>query len=249
MSRDCMRADLPPAAPLRRGALALAGGLGAWVLAGWVQRPLATLSGLAAGALGAEGYAAALMRTAPAALSEEAIRWGLIGLFAPLLRRAIPDLRRRGRALFGMAALAGWAFGAAENLSYFLAFPDAASFWRLLYSMPVHLNAALLYALAWGRADAGDAARPGPAAPALGLTWHLAFNAAALALPARVAAPVGGGLNLIAFLALAYAAERRFVLRGVFYGYDRLGARPTRAARLLRRLYEGLGGPHQRRRA
>lgn len=207
--------------PVRRDALAVALGLASWAVAGRVQRPLAALSGLAAGALGAEGFAAAFMRTAPAALSEEAMRWGLIGLFASLLRRASPGARRRGRALLGMAALAAWAFGAAENLSYFLAFPDAASFWRLIYSMPVHLNAALLYALAWGRADEGEAARPGWAAPALGLGWHLAFNAAALALPVRVAAPIGGALNLIAFLALAYAAERRFVLRGVFYGYDR----------------------------
>lgn len=221
MSRRSWPASARLSSPLLRGALAAAGGLCSWALAGWVQRPLAAMSGRVAVAWGAGGFAAALLRTAPAALSEEAIRWGLIGLFALVLRRALPDARGRGRALFGAAASAGWAFGAAENLSYFLAFPEAASFWRLLYSMPVHLNAASLYALAWGREDAGGAAGPGWAAPAVGLAWHLAFNAAALALPARVAAPVGGALNLIAFFALAYAAERRLVLRGVFYGYDR----------------------------
>lgn len=221
MSRRSWPAALRLSSPLLRGALAASGGLCSWALAGWVQRPLAALSGLVAVALDAGSYAAAFMRTAPAALSEEALRWGLIGLFALFLRRTLPDARRRGRALWGMAALAAWSFGVAENLSYFLAFPEAASFWRLLYAMPVHLNAALLYALAWGRADGGEAAGPGWAAPALGLAWHLAFNAAALALPVRVAAPVGGALNLIAFVALAYAAERRLVIRGVFYGYDR----------------------------
>lgn len=221
------RAAARPAGPARRGALAAAGGLCSWALAGWMQRPLAALSAAVAGALGAGAYAAAFIRTAPAAASEEALRFCLIGLFALLLRRSQPDARERGRALFGMAALAGWSFGAAENLAYFLAFPDAAAFWRLLYSLPVHLNAALLYALAWSRTEGSRGAGPGAAAPswaapAVGFAWHLALNAAAIALPVRLVAPIGGALNLALFFALAYAAERRFVLRGAFYGYDRL---------------------------
>ncbi len=149
-----------------------------------------------------------------------------------------------GRSGYAWALLASWAFGSMENMSYLLAYPSWDLFWRLGYSLPVHVNAGMLYALALaprrvaGSAGPGGVASPaaGPAlsaggsralraAPAVlalgaGWAWHTAFNAAAGLGQAWVPA-AGSALNTIVFLALLALAERRLILEGVFHGYDR----------------------------
>lgn len=79
-------------------------------------------------------------------------------------------------------------FAAAENLSYFAAFPERGAFYRLFWSEPVHLVSALCEALAAAAAFA----------------WLWAFNPAASgAVPGRspaAMAPAGATRNLAALV-------------------------------------------------
>ncbi|HAE23690.1 MAG TPA: hypothetical protein DCG47_15435, partial [Spirochaetaceae bacterium] len=122
--------------------IGLSAGIGHWFLAGIAQR-LAS-RGLARFFGG--GSLATLL--ANAAL-EELLRIALIGAAAyTLTRHTELTVSRRTALLYAFALLAGWAFGSMENLSYLLAFPSSDIFWRLGYSLPIHLNAGILYAIA-----------------------------------------------------------------------------------------------------
>jgi hypothetical protein len=232
--------------------LALAAGLGHWYLTGIAQR-------LAYRGFAPASYGGLVSLLANAAI-EESLRMAFITAAAFVFTRDPEGSATRKKArLYAFALLAGWAFGSMENVSYLLAYPTLDVFWRLAYSLPIHINAGILYALALfpmareGRvlngpsriaAERPRAARSAAAwaptrasapsfsasrSPALraasaliiGLTWHGAFNAFASlgffnGLPA-----LGGALNALAFLTLAFFIERDFIATGAFHGRTR----------------------------
>ncbi|MCX7023957.1 MAG: hypothetical protein NT080_04980 [Spirochaetes bacterium] len=185
--------------------------------AGPVFAVAAILSGLAAFAA-----AAALERSAGAWLDlrgnlllvagmEEGLRFSICAAFAAVALRA----GRPERALWGVVSAA--AFGLAENLSYYLAFPDAAAFLRLLYSQPVHVNAALAFTVALSTRKPVAMA----AAVAVAFGYHLAFNAAASLFQAGTIAPAGGIVNAAILMILFALARETVTFQGAFRGQRR----------------------------
>lgn len=206
---------------------ATAAGLCHWYAAGLAQRLAARAFARAFGG----GLAALFANLA----IEELLRLALVGGAAYALRlsarrssaraAALPAMRPDAR-LFAFALLAGLSFGSMENLSYLAAFPSLDTFWRVGYSLPIHINAGLLFALAFFPLARGEGLRPAAAlavagAFALATAWHGAFNAFASfgffsALPV-----LGSALNAAAFAALALLLERNLLLTGVFHGRTR----------------------------
>jgi hypothetical protein len=72
------------------------------------------------------------------------------GVTAPTDRRSRADRQARLGAARGLSLglVAAATFAAVENLAYFAAFPEAGALGRLFWSMPVHLVASLVEAIA-----------------------------------------------------------------------------------------------------
>ncbi len=213
---------------MRKGAFlyalaALGAGLCHWYASGLAQR-------LAARAL-AEHFGGGLRALLINVALEEVLRLALIGAAAYALSRGAERSEAGSMArLYAFALLAGWAFGSMENLSYLLAFPSLDVFWRLGYSLPIHINAGLLYALACRPSPRGDGRRlhgalsralGTAAALGLGIAWHGAFNAFASLAFFKTLPALGSALNAAAFIALVLLLERNTILRGVSHGRTR----------------------------
>ena len=161
--------------------------------------------------------------------------------------------RRLGRLAearrISLALVATAVFAAAENLAYFAAFREAGVLGRLLWSMPVHLSAALAEALgalglagAWSRPAAAEhagrlgigalrdaafaaarrARRPLAclASLAAGTAIHAAANAVASGPAGRVAPVIGAFAGLPILAALAAAFVDRAYIGGFLHGTD-----------------------------
>ncbi|GAB1432216.1 hypothetical protein MASR2M29_08410 [Spirochaetota bacterium] len=169
-----------------------------------------------------EVLAASLMASMPVVMLlfvnifiEESMRL----LFALVFALAIKKLALPAKS--GLwAVMAAASFAAMENISYLLAFPDAKLFLRILYSVPIHTNAAALYALsiAWTPKSAKALKRPVLAAFALACFWHYLFNIGAWYLPFKLVILPGFVLNTAATLALLLLLELIFVSGGYLYG-------------------------------
>jgi len=170
-----------------------------WALAAILQRAL-SLDG--AGSPTPE----ALPRVAAAVLTEELPRLAAGLAFALAARKA----RYGALALFG--PVASTAFALLENLAFLAAFPDASAFRRLFWSTPLHVGAALGFALAFAplaRGESAKAARPlarGAIAFGTAFLWHLTLNLGALAGPGPALRTAVGAANLAALAILAARA-------------------------------------------
>jgi hypothetical protein len=102
------------------------------------------------------------------------------------------------------------AFAITENLLYFLSFPTSSIYRRLLYSYPIHLNTALLYALAFLSASA---LRVGLYF-VIGVLYHLGLNQLSLQLQAAGVYSVGVG-NLFVLLLLYWRVRMKLVQRSI----------------------------------
>jgi len=87
-------------------------------------------------------------------------------------------------------------FAIAENVLYFLRFPTSSIYRRLLYSYPIHINTALLYALAF---LSGGALRTALYF-LLGVAYHLGLNHLSANLQVFLGYMVGVGNLCILFL-------------------------------------------------
>ena len=205
---------------LAQGILALALGVSLFELAAFVERRTG-------------------MGALPSAFLEEAgkaaliLGFGLFGLRSERARRAALLSGARGLCL-GLVGVA--IFVAAENLAYFLAFPEASVLERLVWTLPVHIVAALLEAIgalvllrALAPLPKGRKVEPGELAlgiVAFGLAllgaaaWHWAANLLVLAgLSTRnlvLGALTGSGLAVLLFTLLL----RRAFIGGFLDGTD-----------------------------
>ncbi|TFG81183.1 MAG: hypothetical protein E4H20_10335 [Spirochaetales bacterium] len=147
---------------------------------------------------------------------EESFRFAFaLLLMAMVLRTGV----RPKLVLYGVVA--SWALASAENLSYLAAFPSADVYWRLGYSLPIHVNAAALYAVAL--APSPNAARAatalrGGVAFLVGWGWHAAFNVVAGIHPFAALPALGSALNLGALIILVVLIESTFVIQGALHG-------------------------------
>jgi hypothetical protein len=116
--------------------------------------------------------------------------------WSSILFPAVPDPGSERSTRLLVPILCITAFGLAENLLYFFNFPTSSIYQRLLYSYPIHLNTALLYALAF------LSGRPLKVAGyfAVGVLYHLSLNYLSLRLPEFAVYLVGGANLLILFL-------------------------------------------------
>ncbi len=187
-----------------------------------VSMPLAIAASLAAGVV--LWFADRLLESALRPLVEQAPSW--LGLSA---NAGIEEALRLGLALAtiwiirgidldrGIAALAilsSCALATLENASYVAAFPTLDAYWRLGYSLPIHVGAAALYALSTAAPRRASARVPRSIVVAASLlagwAWHAGFNIAATYAPFNLAAPLGTILNLTALAALVVASAIRF---------------------------------------
>ena len=114
----------------------------------------------------------------------------------------------RGGAAVLLPALCIAAFAVTENLLYFLSFPTSSIYGRLLYSYPIHLNTALLYALAF---LSGSPFRVGLYF-LIGFLYHLGLNQLSLHLQAAAVYAVGVG-NLAVLLLLYWRLRMKLAQR------------------------------------
>lgn len=179
--------------------LSLAVGVALWLADRYAQSGIQPLI---------EGWPRLLVLATNAGI-EEALRL-LVALTAISIIRRL----RLDPSLATIAALASCSLAALENASYVAAFPTLDAYWRLGYAMPIHIGAAMLYALS----TAGPL-RERPrrrrwmlvAASLLAAwAWHTAFNGAAGYAPLAVVAPIGTILNVIMIAALVGASAIRF---------------------------------------
>lgn len=217
--------------------------------------PKPLLEGLAAGIAGLALYGAAAgieialgSGPAAAALLEELGKAGLLLLSGWLgirtraewtKRERNPARRARSQALalarglsLGLVAIA--LFAGIENVAYLIAFPEAGVLGRLLWSLPVHLVAALLEALGavflfTHPATRIEAHRPlrsltGPlvwtGALVLATAWHLSAN---LLASGRLTFPLfttGVVIAHLLCLALLFRFLRQAYLGGFLHGAD-----------------------------
>ena len=154
---------------------------------------------------------------------EEASKMALFAAGAAGRRRLRPaafDLGARGEGLLG-PFFAAAAFGASENLLYYLRYPTSSIYGRLLYSYPVHLNTALLFVqvFVWaeGRPARGRLLVLGAAL--LGAAgYHFGLNALSVLLP-RLALYLLGPLNLALFAALLWRQRTTTVRRSLRHAH------------------------------
>lgn len=184
--------------------------------------PLAVVASLAAGAalwFGDRLLEAALrplVEQAPAWLGlavnagvEEALRLGL-ALAAIWLIRSI----ELDRGMAALAVLSSCALAMLENASYVAAFPTLDAYWRLGYSLPIHVGAAALYSLSTAAPRHARARVPRPIVVAASLVaawaWHAGFNIAATYARFGLVAPLGTIVNIAVLAALVVASAIRF---------------------------------------
>jgi hypothetical protein len=101
-------------------------------------------------------------------------------------------------------------FGLAENLLYFFNFPTSSIYKRLLYSYPIHLNTALLYALGF------VSGRPLRVVSyfIIGVLYHLGLNYLSVELPPFAIYMVGSG-NLVILFLLYWRMRLRIIERSM----------------------------------
>jgi len=102
------------------------------------------------------------------------------------------------------------AFAITENLLYFLSFPTSSIYRRLLYSYPIHINTALLYALAFTLPSALKITLYFIA----GVLYHLGLNYLSLRLPPAAIYLVGLG-NLVVLLLLYWKIRLKIAQRSI----------------------------------
>ncbi|GAB1455962.1 hypothetical protein MASR2M48_12690 [Spirochaetota bacterium] len=82
-------------------------------------------------------------------------------------------------SLSSLAVLSSFILANLENADYLAVFPTLDAYWRLAYTMPIHMGAAALYALSTAPDDDRPASRR---AISIGLScvvawiWHSSFN-------------------------------------------------------------------------
>jgi len=119
-----------------------------------------------------------------------------------------PDRKEGVFLLFPL--LCAVVFGITENILYFLSFPTSSIYKRLLYSYPIHLNTALLYALAF----------LSKRIPKMGLyfligvLYHLGLNHLSLRLP-EAGIYSAGILNLGVFFLLYWRTRIKLIERSI----------------------------------
>jgi hypothetical protein len=113
-----------------------------------------------------------------------------------------------------LTVMASCSLAILENASYVAAFPTLDAYWRLGYTLPIHVCAATLYALATAAPRRAVVRMPRRrlvlASLSAAWTWHTAFNIAATYAPFTLVAPVGTILNLAVLAALVVASAIRF---------------------------------------
>lgn len=250
---ESARASLRRFAELAEGRVALslaavAAGALQWALAASLQR---------APSLGEAGPArsADLLSLVVAILTEEPPRLAACLAFALAARKA----RYGALALFG--AVASTVFALVENLAYLAASPDTSTLWRLSWSTPIHVGAALAFVVALAplargerfggeRSDedeaAGDVAggvrrdpRKSTPRAALALRVAAAFGVAALWHAAlNLGALAGPGLALRLAVGAANLAALGALATGATAALDRpslIDLEDPRPARMKRR--------------
>jgi len=112
--------------------------------------------------------------------------------------------------LLALPILCITAFAVTENITYFLRFPESSIYQRLLYSYPIHLNTALLYAMAF------VSAKKLFYLLTLVVSWsyHIGLNALSLVLPPAGIYTVGAG-NLLLFFVLYWNIHDRSNKRSI----------------------------------
>jgi hypothetical protein len=196
---------------------------------------IAGSSSPAASALIEEGLKAALLLGA-AVLGLRVSRGRAVE--RPSLRRErLLRLAAARHLSLGLVAIA--AFAGAENIAYFAAFPEAGVLGRFLWSMPVHLVAALVEALGllpFVALRAERIARPlgGPqgalrplkagalwcASLAAAASWHLAANTLVSSGQLPEIFPVGAAVNLALLALLMGGYLNRAYIGGFLHGSD-----------------------------
>lgn len=136
-------------------------------------------------------------------LFEEAAKFALFVLVALAARAGRAAASRKVLlhekvTLLLFALLCVVVFGITENILYFVSFPTSSIYKRLLYSYPIHLNTALLYALGFlsGRASSFVLYF------IICSLYHLGLNHLSLRLP--VAGVYAFGIANLVFLLLLY---------------------------------------------
>ncbi|HUX37511.1 MAG TPA: hypothetical protein VMV44_06365 [Rectinemataceae bacterium] len=117
----------------------------------------------------------------------------------------------------GLALAAIVVFATAENLSYLVVFPGADMFFRLSWSLPVHIAGAmaLILALERGRATTTTLAI------LFAIAWHLAANAIASTGPAVPVLLAGSAASLIVIAALSRVWLNQLIIEGTVHGTSR----------------------------
>jgi len=152
--------------------------------------------------------AAEALGLAANALIEETLRLGLaLGAALWIRRRRLPP------ETACLAVMASLVVAMLENLGYLARFPTTDVYWRLGYALPVHVNAALLYALATVPTPRGAGARRAAlsiAALLVAWGWHAGLNAMAALKPFPGLAALGTILNLSLLSTLVVASAIRY---------------------------------------
>jgi hypothetical protein len=115
------------------------------------------------------------------------------------------DSRQTTLLLFPLLCIT--AFAVSENVLYFLSFPTSSIYRRLLYSFPIHLNTALLYALG---VLSGRVLRLGLYL-IIGVLYHLALNHLSIGLSITAVYLVGA--TNVAILSLLYWRLRMKIIQ------------------------------------
>ena len=112
--------------------------------------------------------------------------------------------------LLALPVLCITAFAVTENIAYFLRFPESSIYQRPLYSYPIHLNTAFLYALAFVSAKRLFY----PFTLLFSWSYHIGLNALSLVLPPLGIYAVGAG-NLLLFFGLYWSIRNRSIKRSI----------------------------------
>jgi hypothetical protein len=150
---------------------------------------------------------------------EETVKLAIFAVAAVVskskVRENLPFLRGRDNEhallipiLFPLLCIT--AFGFTENLLYFASFPTSSIYKRLVYSYPIHLNTALLYALAF---LSGKPLRT-VSYLLIGAAYHFGLNYLSTRIPDLLIYLIGIG-NLIALLHLYWRTRMRILERSM----------------------------------
>ncbi len=175
-------------------AAALPAGIGLFFLVRLLEGALA--GSMAANAVIEEGVKVLLFALLPAAR---------LIFKAPGRRREIRD-----GLLLQLPLLCVAAFGITENILYFLTFPTSSVYQRLLYTYPIHLHTALLYALAFLSRRMINYVL----CLLFSVLYHLGLNALSLRLPAAGIYAIGI-INALTVLLLYRRLHTRLAERSI----------------------------------